>query len=571
MSSKLTLGAGVAALGLAAIAAPALAPVAVLGAIGCAVASGRQSQQEAQAKEHWKLVGAPLRYQQHNLQLIIGTKELESQKRLAEKAIALKEDRIKRNLALMAGTARPAQTVTVPAVPIPAVPAQPASLLSDWGDVAWVPPIAAEPKQPEAIDEADDTAEQVVELLAEFQVPVTHQGIIRGAAINRHKLLPGRGVTVKKVADRSPELKVRLGLLDEPLISAQSGFVAVDIPKERDILYFRNYVQPEKRGNDQPLMMVVGVNLLGELIEVNLSDPDYCHGMVSGKTGAGKTEWIISAIMSLCCRYSPAVFQYVIHTMKPQDFMEPFFQGNPWQWRPVSRDVKTVPGLVSALAKEMRDRGTFLAEHGCKNIDVYNQQHPDKPMPHILFIFDEYGDSMLALGDESKSVEGDVESIARVARAAGIHLYAGDQKPDSRTMDTKVRSNLGFRLCGKVSDAKQSEIGLGMNGLGGEKLLGKGDMLAKMDTVQRIQGLLVEPHELAGKPEWRQQRSPAPQPEPAKSAPQSIDELMEVLNEWIGSLPSPPDRQQVKAKLLEVTGLEFNEDGLNLILQQLGI
>jgi S-DNA-T family DNA segregation ATPase FtsK/SpoIIIE len=391
-------------------------------------------------------------------------------------------------------------------------------------------------------------AAQLMTALDEFQVNATHTGQIEGASIIRHKLKPGKGVSTKKIKALADDLKVALSLPTTPLITEQAGYVAVDIPcSERKVLYFKDYIQPEQRPNDSPVMLALGVNLLGELVEGNISDPTYCHGLGAGKTGSGKTELIIATTKSLTNRYSPELVKYVIHTMKAQDFREPFFQGNPWMWRATSRHALTALELVKDLVIEMRGRNEYLAENSSKNIDEHNRKYPDAPMAHILFHFDELGGTMLALKQldrdsaDEKDAKGKslktayyaemndgLKALAKEARAAGIHLFCWDQKPSEKTIDTDVRSELGLRTCLMVADAEASKMVLGVPDA--DQLLGKGDMLVRIDgKLERLQGLLVTPDLLEGDAGW--QTDKAKPTEPKQSESDSPDDVYEQLYE----------------------------------------
>jgi hypothetical protein len=120
MNSQTSLGLSALAIAASAVVAPAIAPVIVLGALGVAAYSSTQEKREAYDKLHWKQVGAPAQQLGFDAELVVRSKLTDAHRRMAEKRITLQEDRIKRNLALMAGTVKPAQTITVPAVPVAA-------------------------------------------------------------------------------------------------------------------------------------------------------------------------------------------------------------------------------------------------------------------------------------------------------------------------------------------------------------------------------------------------------------------------------------------------------------------
>lgn len=397
------------------------------------------------------------------------------------------------------------------------------------------------------------TAAKLMQALEDFKIEATHDGEIQGASIIRHRIKPGRGVSVSKIKRIVSDLKIALSLPACPVITEQPGYIAIDIPSERTVLNFADYITSEVRPNDSPVMMALGVEILGGLVEGNISEPGYSHGLAGGMSGSGKTELLIASTLSLTKRYSPDLVKFVIHTTKTQDFRQPYFEagpGNPYQWRPVSRSAMGALEIVRELVVEMRGRNQFLADNQSKNIDEHNRKFPDAPMPHIVFHFDEVGATMLDLKkrDEDNKDETDLDgkslktayhkemtlnlrALAKEARASGIHLFCWDQKPSEKTLDTDTRSELGLRICLKVQDVEASKMVIGTPIA--TELLGKGDMLAEIDgQLQRLQGLFVTPDLLAIDPSW-----PAVQPQ-AKTQPESPFEFQ--------SHPLPKTKTQPK-------------------------
>ncbi|MBR5006722.1 MAG: DNA translocase FtsK, partial [Clostridia bacterium] len=95
-----------------------------------------------------------------------------------------------------------------------------------------------------------------------------------------------------------------------------------------------------------------------------------------------------------------------------------------------------------------------------------------KTMPKILIFIDELADLMMVAG---KSVEFAINRIAQKARACGMHLIVATQRPSRDVVTGLIKANIPSRICLKVADQVNSQIIL--NATGGEKLLGKGDMI----------------------------------------------------------------------------------------------
>jgi len=118
-----------------------------------------------------------------------------------------------------------------------------------------------------------------------------------------------------------------------------------------------------------------------------------------------------------------------------------------------------------------------------------------EPMPYLVVVMDEMADLMLVAG---KDVEGAVQRLAQMARAAGIHLIMATQRPSVDVITGTIKANFPTRISFQVTSKIDSRTILGEQG--GEQLLGQGDMLymAGGGRITRLHGPFVTDQEVEG-------------------------------------------------------------------------
>ncbi|RMF27336.1 MAG: cell division protein FtsK, partial [Cyanobacteria bacterium J083] len=336
-----------------------------------------------------------------------------------------------------------------------------------------------EPK-PEAI------GRELVETLESFNKPTDYVGAIAGHTFIRIKLKPHKGVQVASILKLAKDLQVQLALPRPPLISPQAGYISVDLPrKNRQIAYFQDYIQPQKKPDDAPVTIAVGVNLEGKLIEADLADPNTCHFLVGGTTGSGKSEFLRSLLLSLIYRHTPA--QVKIALVDPKRVTFPEFATMPWLLSPIVKDSEAAIALMQELVTEMERRYRLFEAAGCPHLQAYNQKH--SPQPRIVCIFDEYADFM-AEKETRTELEANIKRLGGMARAAGIHLIIATQRPEAKIVTPIIRSNLPGRIALLTASEADSKIILGGTSTEAAYLLGKGDLLLQVNAqLQRLQSL----------------------------------------------------------------------------------
>ena len=341
--------------------------------------------------------------------------------------------------------------------------------------------------------EADSIAQQLVTTLQSYNIDVEYQGATVGTAFIRVKLKPNLGVKVSSLLRLSADLQVQLGIAHPPMIAPQPGYVSVDLPRpDRQIARFEDYIQPQKLPVDAPVKIALGVDLDGQLVETNLSDPSTCHFLVGGTPGSGKSEFLRSLLLSLLYRHSPD--QLKIALVDPKRVTFPEFEKMPWLRSPVVKDSEAAIALMEELVAEMSRRYQLLEIARCPHLTAYNQQQVQRqqpPVPRLVCIFDEYADFMVE--KESRSaLEQSIKRLGAMARAAGIHLIIATQRPDASVVTPIIRSNLPGRVALRTASEADSAIILGGKQTEAANLLGKGDLLYLVGAqLQRLQSLFA--------------------------------------------------------------------------------
>ncbi|MBW4480597.1 MAG: PD-(D/E)XK nuclease family protein [Tolypothrix brevis GSE-NOS-MK-07-07A] len=336
---------------------------------------------------------------------------------------------------------------------------------------------------------ADAIGEELVTTLQSFNIGVDYYGAAVAPSFIRVKLKPHLGVKVSSLLRLSADLQVQMGLANPPLISPQAGYVSVDLPRlDRQVAKFEEYVQHQFLPSTAPVKIALGVNLEGQLIEADLSDPNTCHFLVGGTTGSGKSEFLRSLLLSLLVRHSPQNLKIAL--VDPKRVTFPEFEQIPWLYSPIVKESDRAIELMDELVAEMESRYQRFEKAGCADLNGYNQ--PSRQLlPRIVCIFDEYADFM-AEKEIRTALEQSIKRLGAKARAAGIHLIIATQRPEAKVVTPLIRSNLPGRVALRTASEADSKIVLGGTQTAAASLLGKGDLLYQIgNNLLRLQSLLA--------------------------------------------------------------------------------
>ncbi|NMF84741.1 DNA translocase FtsK [Nodosilinea sp. P-1105] len=367
--------------------------------------------------------------------------------------------------------------------PAPSASLSPPTIGGPGGPIS--PPTS--PPSPAISPDIEAIAQHLVTTLESFGVGVDLQGVALAPAFLRIKLKPQLGVKVSAILRLTDDLRVQMGLTAPPMIAPQAGYVSVDLPRpDRQSALFEHYLTGQTLPPTAPVHIALGVNLDGDLVEADLSDPNTCHFLVGGTTGSGKSEFLRSLLLSLLARHTPEHLNIAL--VDPKRVTFPEFETIPWLLEPIVKDTEGAIALMESLVSEMERRYQRFEQSRCPDLSRYNQKS-NHPLPRIVCIFDEYADFM-AEKDSRNAIEHSIKRLGAMARAAGIHLVIATQRPEARVVTPLIRSNLPGRVALKTASDADSAIILGGKQGDAVNLLGKGDLLyLKGAQLLRLQSL----------------------------------------------------------------------------------
>jgi S-DNA-T family DNA segregation ATPase FtsK/SpoIIIE len=233
------------------------------------------------------------------------------------------------------------------------------------------------------------------------------------------------------------------------------------------------------KANDptKSLAATIGVDIYGESFKLDLHERAHGpHGLVAGMTGSGKSEFIISYILSMALSFHPYEVAFILIDYKGGG-MAKSFENIPHTAGVITNlDGNGIARALSSMRSELHRRERIFAETSKKNnisnIDIYKYQklYRDgkviEPLPHLIIVSDEFAE----LKKEQPDFMTELTSTARVGRSLGVHLILATQKPGG-VVDDQIRSNSRFRISLKVQDSSDSM-----------EMLGRPDAASLVDT-----------------------------------------------------------------------------------------
>jgi S-DNA-T family DNA segregation ATPase FtsK/SpoIIIE len=307
--------------------------------------------------------------------------------------------------------------------------------------------------------------------------------------------LDGRSVTVAWLERKQTELLTKYSL-DIIRISPKAGRVVVGLRRpKRVVLHLAEAWRRRRLEETAPrsnMAFVLGEKEDdGELFYLPLGgafgDQERAapHSIVSGTTGSGKGILATSLMLDVCAFNDPSLVEIrLIDPKKGVDYA--WARSLPHLKYDIVDEKTDAVELFKKLVQEMEDRYAILRQAGVANIDQFNRRVGSAGsglMPRILVFFDEVANWMQD-EDFKESVEPLINEIATKSRAAGIHLFMIYQRADNQVMTMQLRTNLGNKLVLRLGDEGSSRIALGEKGA--ERLLGKGHLIAKLDSDEKV-------------------------------------------------------------------------------------
>jgi len=319
-------------------------------------------------------------------------------------------------------------------------------------------------------------AETLIEKLESFHVKLAKIEYSRGPTLTRYELYPAPGVKANSIKNLQTDIAMALQakIRIEAPIPGKSA-VGVEVPnKSSSTVAIRELLDSDQfKEAKSKLFACLGKDITGEPIFIDIGKMP--HLLIAGTTGSGKSVCINSIIMSLLYKARPDEVQFIM--IDPKKVEMSMYNNLPHLRVPVVTNVKKAAGTLNAAVGEMEHRYELFENNLARDIDGYNRmmkaEDPDFiPLPRLVIIIDELADLMMSAPSE---IETSIVRLAQKARAAGIHLIVGTQRPSVDVITGLIKANIPSRIAFAVASGIDSRTII--DTVGAEKLLGRGDML----------------------------------------------------------------------------------------------
>ena len=373
-----------------------------------------------------------------------------------------------------------------------------------------MPPLTllAEPKRlgkpAELSDEAlEQNARMLEGVLDDFGVKGQILKVRPGPVVTLYELEPAPGIKSSRVISLADDIARSMSAISARVAVVQGrNAIGIELPNaKRETVFLREMLGSESfEKSSLNLAIALGKNIGGEPVFADLARMP--HLLIAGTTGSGKSVGINTMILSLLYRLPPERCKLIM--IDPKMLELSVYEGIPHLLAPVVTDPRKAVVALKWAVREMEERYRKMSKVGVRNIDGYNarmKQAAQKgeqisrtiqtgfdpetgepvfekesmdlaPMPYIVVIIDEMADLMMVAG---KDIEGAVQRLAQMARAAGIHVVMATQRPSVDVITGTIKANFPTRISFQVTSKIDSRTILGEQGA--EQLLGQGDML----------------------------------------------------------------------------------------------
>ncbi|PZU83665.1 MAG: DNA translocase FtsK [Shinella sp.] len=374
---------------------------------------------------------------------------------------------------------------------------------------------------PEALEQSAGLLESVLE---DFGIKGEIIDVRPGPVVTLYEFEPAPGVKSSRVIGLSDDIARSMSALSARVaVVPGRNVIGIELPNPvRETVYLRELIESHDYTETRfKLAMALGKTIGGEPVIAELAKMP--HLLVAGTTGSGKSVAINTMILSLLYRLRPEECRLIM--VDPKMLELSVYDGIPHLLTPVVTDPKKAVMALKWAVREMEDRYRKMSRLGVRNIDGYNaraasarakgetilcsvqtgfdrstgepifeQEEMDlAAMPYIVVIVDEMADLMMVAG---KEIEGAIQRLAQMARAAGIHLIMATQRPSVDVITGTIKANFPTRISFQVTSKIDSRTILGEQGA--EHLLGQGDMLHMMGggRIARVHGPFVSDEEV---------------------------------------------------------------------------
>jgi DNA segregation ATPase FtsK/SpoIIIE, S-DNA-T family len=383
--------------------------------------------------------------------------------------------------------------------------------------------ILGEPRKPAANNVSEDALSQNARLLEgvleDFGVKGEIIHVRPGPVVTLYELEPAPGIKSSRVIGLADDIARSMSALSARVAVVQGrNAIGIELPNQRrETVYLRELLGSQDfEKTKHRLAIALGKTIGGEPIIVDLARMP--HLLVAGTTGSGKSVAINTMILSLLYKLKPQECRLIM--VDPKMLELSVYDGIPHLLTPVVTDPKKAVVALKWAVREMEERYKNMSKLGVRNIDGFNARVAEAAakgetltrtvqtgydpetgeaiyeheamqlsvLPFIVVIVDEMADLMMVAG---KDIEGAIQRLAQMARAAGIHLIMATQRPSVDVITGTIKANFPTRISFQVTSKIDSRTILGEQGA--EQLLGSGDMLymAGGGRISRVHGPFV--------------------------------------------------------------------------------
>jgi S-DNA-T family DNA segregation ATPase FtsK/SpoIIIE len=373
-------------------------------------------------------------------------------------------------------------------------------------------------------DTLEINARMLETVLQDFGVKGAIVKVRSGPVVTLYELEPAPGTKSSRVIGLADDIARSMSAVSVRVaVVPGRNVIGIELPNaSREMVVLREMLESEsydKSGAKLPIAL--GKDIGGAPVVVDLARMP--HLLIAGTTGSGKSVAVNTMILSLLYCLPPAQCRMIM--IDPKMLELSIYDGIPHLLSPVVTDPKKAVVALKWTVREMESRYRAMSKLGVRNIDGYNARLTEarkkgevlkrrvqtgfdrdtgKPvfedealdltsLPYIVVVIDEVADLMMVAG---KDIEGAVQRLAQMARAAGIHVIMATQRPSVDVITGTIKANFPTRISFQVTSKIDSRTILGEQGA--EQLLGQGDMLhmAGGGRVTRVHGPFVSDEEV---------------------------------------------------------------------------
>ena len=374
-------------------------------------------------------------------------------------------------------------------------------------------------------DEAlEENARMLEAVLVDFGVKGRITAVRPGPVVTLYEFEPAAGVKSSRVISLADDVARSMSAVSARIaVISGRNVIGIELPNQfRETVYLRELLAASDYEKARaPLTLALGKTIGGEPVMADLAKMP--HLLVAGTTGSGKSVGLNTMILSLLYRMAPEQCRLIM--IDPKMLELSVYDGIPHLLAPVVTDPRKAVVALKWAVREMEERYRKMSKLGVRGVEAFNDRvrkakekgetlkrtvqtgfdrETGKPvyedeileldhMPFIVVVVDEVADLMMISG---KEIEGAVQRLAQMARAAGIHLIAATQRPSVDVITGTIKANFPTRISFQVTSKIDSRTILGEQGA--EQLLGQGDMLymAAGGRIRRVHGPFVSDHEV---------------------------------------------------------------------------